>query len=190
MPSLLRHIPNVITLLRMLAAAPLAWAIGAGDYRAALMWALAAGISDALDGLLAKRFAWQSELGGRIDPIADKLLLFAATFALALAGDLPLWWLALSVGRDVVIVAGALAYHRLVGPLVARPTQLSKLTTLLQIALVLAVLLGAQTGSPWPAVATRTLLVLAATATLASGVHYVVTWSLRARREWPQRKTH
>lgn len=185
--SPLRHIPNCITVLRMVAAVPLAWAIAAGDYAGALAWAFAAGASDALDGLLAKRYGWQSELGGRIDPLADKLLLFAATLALVLAGDLPWWWLALSVGRDVVIVAGAIAYHHLIGPLIALPSRLSKLTTLLQIALVLAVLAGASAGDYWPAFATRLLLWLTAAATIGSGVHYVVTWSNRARREWPHR---
>lgn len=185
--SPLRHIPNVISVLRMFAAAPLAWAIAAGDYTSALAWALAAGASDALDGILAKRFGWQSELGGRIDPLADKLLLFAATLALTLAGDLPLWWLALSVGRDVVIVSGAVAYHTLIGPLPTAPSQLSKLTTVLQIALVLAALFGAIETVQWPAIATLVLLWLAAVITLASGVHYVATWSTRARREWPHR---
>jgi len=185
--SPLRHIPNVISVLRMFAAAPLAWAIAAGDYAVALAWALAAGASDALDGILAKRFGWRSELGGRIDPLADKLLLFAATLALTLAGDLPLWWLALSVGRDLVIVGGAVAYHNLIGPLPTAPSHLSKLTTLLQIALVLAALIGAIDSLHWPAIATTALLWLAAATTLASGVHYVFTWSRRARREWPHR---
>ena len=185
--SPLRHIPNVITVLRMVAAVPLAWAIGAGDYVNALAWAFAAGASDALDGLLAKRFGWQSELGGRIDPLADKLLLLAATLALVMAGDLPWWWLLLSVGRDVVIVGGALAYHSLIGPLMARPSRLSKLTTLLQIALVLAALMAAIAGDSRSALATEVLLWMTAAATLGSGVHYVLTWSRRARREWPHR---
>ncbi len=185
--SPLRHIPNAITLLRMVAAVPLAWSIGAGDYAGALAWAFAAGASDALDGLLAKRFGWQSELGGRIDPIADKLLLLAATLALVVAGDLPCWWLALSVGRDMVIVAGAVTYHRLIGPLVTQPSPLSKLTTVLQVALVLVVLAGAIVGGDAIAFAIRLLLWLASAATVGSGVHYVVTWSRRAGREWPHR---
>jgi len=188
MPSPLRHLPNVITVLRMFAAVPLAWSIAAGEYRAALLWAIAAGASDALDGLLAKRFDWQSELGGRIDPIADKLLLLSATVALVIAGELPLWWLGLSVGRDVVIVGGALAYHTLIGPLRARPTLLSKVTTALQIALVLfAIVASDATAGNWQEALARYLLWLAAAATLASGVHYVLVWSSRARREWSHR---
>ncbi len=185
--SFLRHIPNAISVLRMFAAVPLAWAISAGNPATALAWALAAGASDALDGILAKRFGWQSELGGRLDPLADKLLLFAATLALTLAGDLPFWWLALSVGRDVVIVSGAAAYHLLIGPLPVAPSRLSKLTTLLQIVLVLAALIEAIDGVHWPSKVTDILLWLAAATTLASGVHYVFTWSRRARREWPHR---
>ncbi len=185
--SPLRHIPNIITVLRMLAAVPLAWAINSGEHSLALAWAFAAGASDALDGLLAKRFGWQSELGGRIDPIADKLLLFAATFALVLAGHLPCWWLALSVGRDALIVGGAVAYHNLIGSLPTQPSRLSKVTTALQIALVLGALLENLGVWYWPPAATTSLLWLAAAATLASGVHYVITWSRRARREWPHR---
>ncbi len=185
--SPLRHLPNAITVLRMFAAIPLAAAIRAGQYDLALGWAFAAGASDALDGILAKRFNWSSELGGRLDPLADKLLLFAATLALVIAGDLPIWWLGLATFRDLVIVAGALVYHHLVGPVQGRPTLLSKAVTALQILLVLAVLARGIEGVVLPAAAMTALLVTTALTTAASGVHYVVSWSLKAKREWPNR---
>lgn len=182
-----RHVPNAITVLRMFAAIPLAGAIRAGHHDLALAWAFAAGASDALDGILAKRFNWSSELGGRLDPIADKLLLFSATLALVIAGELPLWWFALATTRDLVIVAGALAYHHLIGPLQGRPTLLSKATTALQILLVLAVLAQGIASVVIPDSAMTALLSATAMTTAASGVHYVISWSLKAAREWPNR---
>ena len=89
----MRHIPNALTLLRMLLTVPLAWLLRDGRYDLSLAIALVAGFTDALDGYLAKRFSWQSRLGGLIDPVADKLLLIACFFGLAGAGALP-WWLA------------------------------------------------------------------------------------------------
>lgn len=179
----MRHIPNVLTLLRMLLTVPLAWLLRNGRFDAALLLALFAGLSDALDGYLAKRFSWQSELGGLLDPVADKLLLLACFLGLADAGVLP-WWLALLVlGRDVIIVAGAVAYHNLVGPLHAAPSYLSKLTTVLQILLVLATLLHLSRFAEWPLWLNQWLLAGVAVVTLASGFDYIARWSLKAWRE-------
>lgn len=179
----MRHIPNGLTLLRMLLTVPLAWLLRDGRYDLALAVALVAGFSDALDGYLAKRFSWQSRLGGLIDPVADKLLLIACFIGLSDAGALPWWLAALVIGRDVVIVTGAVAYHNLVGPLTAQPSQLSKLTTTLQIALVLATLLHLSRFAEWPEWFNLALLGAVALTTLGSGVDYVVRWSLKAWRE-------
>ncbi|HWU51747.1 MAG TPA: CDP-alcohol phosphatidyltransferase family protein [Tahibacter sp.] len=179
----MRHIPNLLTVLRMLLTVPLAWLLRDGRYDAALLIALIAGFSDALDGYLAKRFSWQSRLGGLLDPVADKLLLVVCFVGLAEVGALP-WWLALLViGRDAVIVAGAIAYHNLVGPLTAEPSRLSKLTTALQILLILAVLLHLSRFAEWPQWFNVGLLTAVAAATLGSGIDYVVRWSIRAWRE-------
>lgn len=179
----MRHIPNLITLLRMLLTVPLAWLLRDGRYDMALVVALMAGLSDALDGFLAKRFSWQSQLGGLMDPVADKLLLVACFVGLADVGALPAWVAVLVIGRDVVIVAGAVAYHNLVGPLTAEPSFLSKLTTVLQIALVLATLLHLSRFAEWPQWLNLGLLAAVTATTTASGLDYVVRWSLRAWRE-------
>ena len=179
----MRHIPNLLTAIRMLLALPLAWLLREGRYDAALALALVAGLSDALDGFLAKRYGWQSELGGLLDPVADKLLLVACFIGLAQAGALPLWLALLVIGRDVVIVVGAVAYHNLVGPLHAEPSLLSKLTTVLQIALVLATLLHLSRFAQWPDWINQALLAAVTLATLGSGIDYVVRWSLRTWRE-------
>lgn len=184
----MRHIPNLLTLLRMLLTVPLAWLLRDGRYDAALTIALVAGFSDALDGYLAKRFSWQSRLGGLLDPVADKLLLVACFVGLAGTGALPWWLAAVVIGRDVIIVSGAVAYHNLVGPLKAEPSQLSKLTTVLQIVLVLATLLHLSRFFEWPHWFNQALIAAVTLSTLASGIDYVLRWSVRTWREThPQR---
>ena len=106
----LKHLPNAITGLRLAMAPVLLWLLWAGFYRDALWVALVAGASDAVDGLLAKRFGWQSRLGSLLDPIADKLLLGAAMAGLWLAQALPAWLVGLVLARDLVIVAGAVGF--------------------------------------------------------------------------------
>jgi cardiolipin synthase len=179
----MRHLPNVITTLRMLLTLPLAWLLLAGRYDAALIVALVAGASDALDGYLAKRYGWKSWLGGVLDPIADKLLLTACFVCLAVVEVLPAWLAWLVVGRDVVIVAGAVAYHNLIGPLTAQPTLISKFTTCVQIAFVLATLLHLSRFAEWPDALNTALVWTVVAATVASGIDYVVRWSARAMRE-------
>lgn len=179
---MLRHLPNIITALRMLLVLPLCWLIDAGRYDGALLVAAIAAFSDALDGWLAKHFGWQSWIGGMLDPIADKLLLTAAFVWLALSGDLPAWLAALVVGRDVAIVAGAIAYHNLVGRFDASPSRLSKATTAIQLGFVLAELLRLSHWIAMPAALRTALVALTAAFTLASGLHYVVVWGTRARR--------
>jgi cardiolipin synthase len=181
----LRHLPNLLSLLRMGLTVPLAWWIGDGRYDAALALALVAGFSDALDGFLAKRFHWQSWLGGVLDPLADKLMLVASFVSLALVGALPWWLAAVVVGRDVLIVAGAVIYHYFIGRVSAEPSRLSKFNTCAQIVLVLTVLLHLSRYAEWPAWLITGLIWLVAVATSASGIDYVWRWS---RKSW--RETH
>ena len=174
-------IPNAITLARVLASLPLFWLLIEARYVPAFWLAMAAGFSDALDGVIAKRFGWQSVLGGLLDPIADKLLLSACFLGLWWGGHLPTWLLALVLGRDVVILLGALAWWRLIGPFQPEPSVPSKATTLLQLVLVvmeLAQLAGHPVAVEWlPALEQFTGLV-----TLVSGLDYVVRYGARARR--------
>ena len=180
-----RHLPNVISALRLLLVLPAFWLIGEREYAQALVIVAIAGASDAVDGYLAKRFGWQSRLGGLLDPLADKMLLLACFLGLVTTGVLPAWLFVLVIGRDLLIVCGAVAYHNLVGPFDAEPTRVSKLTTVVQIACVL----GELVRLSWlPALPGREAMVVAATVlTVASGLHYVVVWSARARRTLRQR---
>ncbi|MEM9532442.1 MAG: CDP-alcohol phosphatidyltransferase family protein [Pseudomonadota bacterium] len=172
-------LPNVITILRMAAVIPLTWLLVERSYGGALLVFFVAGVSDAVDGFLAKRFNWESDLGGILDPLADKLLLLSCYLVLGAQGWIPVWLLLLVLGRDLVIVAGALAFHYWIRPVTGQPLLLSKANTFLQIVLVLVVLLalaGLQVVAQW-----QTMLVWAVTAsTVLSGVQYVVLWGVRA----------
>lgn len=181
-----RHLPNLLSGLRMLLVVPLAWLINAAHYDGALLVAACAGASDALDGYLAKRYGWQSWLGGVLDPIADKLMLVACFVSLGLVGAHPAWLTWLVVGRDVVIVAGAVAYHYLIGRLNAEPTQLSKFTTCVQIAYVLAQLLHLTSWFDLP-LFTASLMWGTVIFTGISGLQYVIVWSLKAHRQFALR---
>ena len=177
-----RHLPNTLTVLRMALVVPLAWMIRETRYDEAVVVAAIAGLTDALDGFLAKRFRWQSWLGGVLDPIADKLMLVACFVTLGLVGAHPDWLTGLVVGRDVVIVAGAVAWHNLIGRIHAQPTRLSKLTTVVQIVYVLAQLLHLSHWLDLPPRLLEALIVLTAILTAASGLQYVVVWSRKALR--------
>ncbi len=177
-----RHLPNLLTVLRMLFVVPLAWLINDGRYEGALLIAAGAGATDALDGLLAKHYGWQSWLGGVLDPIADKLMLLACFLTLGMVGAHP-WWLTwLVIGRDVVIVTGAVVYHHWIGRLHAQPTPLSKATTFVQIVYVLALLLHLTRWFEWPLLL-AVLMWATVACTVLSGLQYVVVWSAKARRE-------
>ena len=180
----LHQIPNTLTILRMLAVGPLVWLLLQRQYAAALLLSFAAGVSDAVDGLLAKRFGWISRLGGLLDPLADKLLLVSCFTVLSLQHHLPLWLLALVIGRDLVIVAGGVAYHWLVRPVDAQPSLVSKLNTCLQILLILWVLLDLTRFFALPAIGRDGLILGVALTTVISGAHYVWEWGRRAWRHY------
>lgn len=115
--------------------APLIWLIATERMHAAFWLLLAAGLSDALDGFIAKRFNARTELGAYLDPIADKTLLDGIYVALALAGWLPPWLAALVVARDVLIVVGVALIHRRHPVFRAKPLLIGKINTFAQLAL-------------------------------------------------------
>ncbi len=146
-----------------------------------------AGVSDLLDGWLAKRFGWTSELGKWLDPIADKCLLVTVFVVAAWAGLVPRWLTAVVVARDVMIALGALTYLAWLGPLQGRPTFASKLNTLVQLAYLLGVLMFKAIGFP-PVV----LLLLGTMVTLvtARAVRCGLCDRVRAPRAQPHRRRH
>ena len=147
------QLPNAITILRMVLALPLLWLLATSQYRAALALALLAGATDLLDGFLAKRFGWQSVLGGILDPIADKLLLSVCFLGLWSSQQLPTWLVAVVIGRDFVVGLGALAFWRVTGSLQPAPTGMSKAATLSQLVLVALVPTAGSPGLQRPGTA-------------------------------------
>ncbi|MCB1778334.1 MAG: CDP-alcohol phosphatidyltransferase family protein [Candidatus Competibacteraceae bacterium] len=175
-----RHIPNLITGLRILLVAPFLWVLLRERYDLALVLFVIAGVSDALDGFLAKYYGWTSEIGGILDPIADKLLLMGAILALGWLNELPSWLVALVVLRDLIIIGGAISYHFLIERLAAAPLMISKLNTLLQLILVCAVIIHYGMAT-LPSELLNALIDLTALTTIWSGTAYVWQWSARAR---------
>jgi cardiolipin synthase len=175
----MRHIPNALCILRMLLVVPIAWLLNAGEYQLTL-WVFAfAGFTDGLDGFLAKRCGWMSELGKILDPLADKILLVSVFITLAALGIVPVWLAVTAVLRDVTITAGAISYNALYGYPHGKPTLISKINTLCQIFyLLLAV--AAKAGDWCPEMALLILGALVFVTTIVSGIDYVVTYSRKA----------
>jgi cardiolipin synthase len=170
--SALRHLPNAICLARIALTLPVVAALGRGDYWLALVVFSVAALSDGLDGYLAKRFNWTSDLGRILDPLADKILLVAAFLACAWAGLVPTWLAAAAIARDVMLVGGAVIFRFWFGPLPGHPSIVSKVNTGLQIAVVIIAILNAAVAVV-PAVLVLVLAVVALATTLVSGIGYV-----------------
>jgi cardiolipin synthase len=175
----MRHLPNIICVVRMLLIWPTVNALHGGNYWTALALVAVCAVSDGLDGWLAKRFNWTSHLGRILDPLADKMLL-VALFLTATWMNLVPWWLtAVVVARDVMIGLGAVVYRAWFGPLHGRPTIVSKINTGMQLAVVLAAILGAASGLPTPEMVTALAFVTLLT-TLVSGGDYLAMFTRRA----------
>ena len=151
------------------------WAITSGQMLAAFFLFLAAGISDAVDGFLAKRFHMTSELGAYLDPLADKALIVSIYVALGIAGALPIPLVILVVSRDIMIISGFMLSWLVGKPMPIRPLPVSKVNTVAQI--LLAALVLAEHGFGFDAgVATIIVGVLVAILTLLSVGFYLVEW--------------
>ena len=169
------NLPNLITLARLLSVPLAVWLILGERYGAAFWVFVGAGISDALDGYIAKRFDRRTRLGALLDPAADKALLTGVYVTLAMVGQLPMALVALVVVRDILIVLGFGLIHTTAAPRRFDPLYISKLNTLVQLALVAFVL--AQ-GIGIEAEPVKSLLIAAAAVTtVLSGLSYLVRWA-------------
>jgi cardiolipin synthase len=169
------NLPNLITTGRIVLVPIVVWAITVGRIQLAFWLFVAAGISDAIDGFLAKRLKETSEFGAYLDPLADKALLMSIYVTLGIAGLLPLWIVIAVVSRDIMIL-GAVVVAWIVGkPLVIHPLAVSKLTTLAQI--LLAILVLASHGFSFdPGYAFDATLYLVAALTGLSAAAYLAAW--------------
>lgn len=177
------NLPNVISLGRLLAVPVAVWLVLSDQLLVAFWVFVAAGVSDAVDGFIAKRFDAETEFGRYLDPIADKVLLVSVYLALGNEGYLETWLVIMVVFRDALIVGGALLFQTLTQSLTMQPLMVSKVNTVTQIVLAAAVLgvHGYAIAGDGVAEDVVEVLVYAVTVTtLLSGGAYVVTWSRRA----------
>ncbi|MEM9100926.1 MAG: CDP-alcohol phosphatidyltransferase family protein [Pseudomonadota bacterium] len=178
----LKQLPNILTVGRVLLVPPFVWLLFAQDFQWALLLFFVAGLSDGVDGFLAKHYGWHSRFGAITDPLADKLLMVSAYTTLAFLSYLPFWLLFAVLARDIVIVAGATVYHSIIGPFIMTPSLLSKTNTFFQIFLVLLVLIELA-YNVIAEVVIKAIIWLVFALTVSSGVHYVVAWSRKFLQE-------
>ncbi|MCG8598433.1 MAG: CDP-alcohol phosphatidyltransferase family protein [Kiloniellales bacterium] len=177
--TLLSLLPNLITLARLIAVPLMIYVLLEEAFIFAFWLFLAAGVSDAVDGLIAKQFGAVTEIGAYLDPIADKALLVSVYVTLGHLGVIEPWLVILIVSRDLMIVGGAILFQTLTQSLKMEPLWISKVNTAFQIVLVLVVLGKSGFGitQPW---ITETLTWAVAATTILSGGAYIYKWGLRA----------
>ncbi len=168
-------IPNLITLLRFFLVPLVIIAMVYNRLDLAFAGFLLAGISDGVDGFIARQFNQQSEIGAWLDPVADKVLLVSVLVLLGTMGHLPTWFVILAVSRDILIVGGVILQSLLGDPMAMRPLKVSKANTLAQI-LLAGTVLAALGWSLELKPAITILIYVAAALTVASGAAYLVTW--------------
>jgi cardiolipin synthase len=169
-------IPNIITLGRILLVPFIVWAIASNQLEIAFAIFIIAGVSDAVDGFLAKRFNMSSELGALLDPVADKALLVSIYMALGIWGAIPRWIVILVVSRDIMIVGAVIVSWLFGKPIPMKPLMVSKLNTVAQVAfaaLVLASLGFGFDSRPYDLI----LMGFVTIFTLLSVSFYLVEWA-------------
>ena len=169
------QLPNLITISRFGLVPVLILVLKEEQYAASLAVFFIAGVSDGLDGFIAKRFHFESRLGSILDPLADKTLLVSSYVMLTLLNHLPFWLMLTVAFRDLLIIGGYLVYTSMVGPVQMRPSWLSKFNTLLQITLVI-VILAQQAFQLVYAPVVDALIYSVLLSTVASGLHYLWIW--------------
>ena len=169
------NLPNIITLARILMVPVTIWLIVSDAYLFAFLAFIIAGVSDAVDGFIAKRFDLVTELGAYLDPIADKLLLVGIYVALGMFQHLPAWLVILVASRDILIIGGMLLAWLINRPIEVHPLMISKINTTLQITLAGLVLgiLAFELDLAWTVVWGSAVVGLS---TVASGGTYIKQW--------------
>jgi cardiolipin synthase (CMP-forming) len=174
-PYLVTNLPNLITIARILMVPIVVWAITAGEMRAAFLVFLLAGLSDAVDGFLAKRLGMASNLGAHLDPLADKVLIVSIYVALGITEAVPRWLVILVVSRDIMIIGGLMLAWFLGKPMRVKPVLVSKLNTVAQIVFACLVLGALAFGLRFQ-LTEDVVMAIVAILTLASVGFYVRQW--------------
>ena len=175
------NIPNILTLSRIVITPVIVYAILSGEALMALILMIAAGITDMLDGAIARYFDQRTTVGAYLDPLADKLMLISMFVTLFIIGEVPLFLFLAVIFRDVIIVVGAMAYEMVTHSLKMEPSMASKATTFMQIIYVVTLLLhmAYPLGEPWIEVVTWSTFAV----TCISGLHYLLVWTRKAVTE-------
>lgn len=168
-------IPNIITIMRFLLVPAIIWALLSGEMAWAFALFLIAGISDGVDGFIARHFNQQSRLGAYLDPVADKLLLVCVFVVLGLMGELPLWLVVLAVSRDALIIVAVMLSTVMGHPVTVKPLFVSKANTAVQIILA-AVALADLAFVLDLATVRGVIVVVSGLLTVASAAAYLVAW--------------
>lgn len=170
------NLPNIITLGRILLVPVIVWAIASNQMTIAFVIFVVAGVSDAVDGFLAKRFNMRTEIGALLDPVADKALLVSIYVALGISGDIPRWLVILVVSRDFMIVGAVIISWILDNPVPMKPLMVSKLNTVAQVSFAALILASLGFGfSTWPY--EIALMLCVTVLTLLSVSFYLVEWA-------------
>lgn len=178
------NIPNLISLARLLSVPLTVWLIMKGEIYVAFWIFILAGMSDAVDGFVAKKFNLQTELGSYLDPIADKALLVSVFITLGQVGYLDSWLVLLVVFRDGLILVGAFLYYLIYQNLSMEPLLISKVNTTAQFSLVTLVL-GLHGYAVFDSTIIDIMVYIVAATTVMSGAIYVGIWGMRAARTEP-----
>tara|TARA_B100000900_G_scaffold386278_1_gene376623 strand:- start:398 stop:1039 length:642 start_codon:yes stop_codon:yes gene_type:complete len=200
----MRYLPNVLSILRMLLVVPTSLFLWHGEIALALGLMAVAGISDGVDGALARHYNWQTHLGSILDPLADKILVAATFIVFTFQGYIPLWLAVLTIGRDLIILFGGTLYRIFFGPFEIKPSLISKANTAMQVVTLILIMLyllpsasvqlpllaqlGEYLGGSTEQWVDPYCLWLLAMLGAVSGAHYMVVWGARARRELTRRK--
>jgi cardiolipin synthase len=170
------NLPNIITLMRIILVPVIIWAIASQQMKLAFAIFVIAGVSDAVDGFLAKRFKMVTDNGAMLDPVADKALLVSIYMTLGISGAIPGWLVILVVSRDVMIVGAVIISWLLENPIPMKPLMVSKMNTVAQVAFAALVL--ASLGFGFQAGVFETLVMIAvAMLTALSMALYFVEWA-------------
>jgi cardiolipin synthase (CMP-forming) len=182
---MLKYLPNAFSLARLILIVPFLMYLHTAHYSIALYIFIFAGISDGLDGWLARCFNWQSRFGSFIDPLADKLLIASSFISLALLAQLPWWLVSLVFFRDLTISLGVMAWQRFIPQrLDFKPTWLSKINTCLQLTLIIFCLIELSFNKNSQSL-TYLLIGLTTLTTSATYIDYVWTGAKRAYTRGP-----
>lgn len=168
-------IPNLISIFRLLIVPLIVWLLSIQEFSIAFWLFLAAGISDGVDGFIAKKFNQTSDLGAHLDPIADKVMLVAVILTLGIQGLLPIWLVILAISRDILIVGAVILTWIINEPIPMKPLLVSKANTVAQIALV-CVVMGAMAFELSLGASLNILIALVAGLTVISTIAYILGW--------------